>query len=465
MTVGTFIQPEFGVQEPSAVKINIQNCIMVLARLAAAFAPHEQAVPNMTVRIDAGSLFAGGTLTEVAGQNTATITAPTTQPRIDRVVIDQITGVNSVITGTEASSPSPPAIPAGKMPICQILLATSTTAITNTLLTDERVSSFNLESILTAQGGLISRDDIGIIQLSPGASGTVLKSQGPGDDLIWEEAESSQIPVPSLVHVDGNQWKIPAYGESPVSCQMKGFPNWRHKGQWLDAGLTDGKIRTNLDDITVNIDTAGDRWGTEKTLQWYMIYALAGDEDTTFTAKCMPIMRVKSTGTNIIYTGSITNPATGIGYGFTTNELQNYVIYFLSGVYAGAMRTITANNNDNGTGGTLTYGSTSLSPAQGDWFVVLPNTNFCLLGDFYNYSLTGANNPIPIRHGNLVEIYAMGTVPPYSQYAYSPLANLAGWNYDGGDISLIYDKVRIITMCDDIPSTYDTLLWYQYAWM
>ncbi len=72
------------------------------------------------------------------GQVTGTISAPVTSPRIDRVVCDQTTGVISVVTGVESSTPSAPAIPSGKYPLAQILLQTTTTSITNSIITDER---------------------------------------------------------------------------------------------------------------------------------------------------------------------------------------------------------------------------------------------------------------------------------------------------------------------------------------
>jgi hypothetical protein len=112
-----------------------------LARIAWAFAPHEQVTPNMTVRLDAGAVFDGTTLTEVAAQNSATLVAPVTNPRIDRVVVDRATGVVSIVTGTEAASPTPPAIPTGKVPVAQVSLTTSTSTITNTDIADERALS------------------------------------------------------------------------------------------------------------------------------------------------------------------------------------------------------------------------------------------------------------------------------------------------------------------------------------
>ncbi len=138
----TPVLPDFTAQTAAAYKTNIDAGFAVADRISWAFAPHEQDVgspqPDMTVRLEAGAIFDGATLTEVAAQSTGTITAPTTDPRIDRVVIDDATGAVSVITGTEAPSPSPPAITTGKIPICQVALVVSQTTILNADITDER---------------------------------------------------------------------------------------------------------------------------------------------------------------------------------------------------------------------------------------------------------------------------------------------------------------------------------------
>lgn len=141
MTVGTFLQPDHETQSGAIYKAAIDNSLAVLARIGQMFAPHEQATPNMTVRLDAGALLANVTLSEIAAQSTGTITAPTgTDHRIDRVVIDATTGAVSVITGTPGALPrTAPAITTGKLPICQVALAHGMTVITNDLITDERV--------------------------------------------------------------------------------------------------------------------------------------------------------------------------------------------------------------------------------------------------------------------------------------------------------------------------------------
>ena len=134
----TPVLPDFTSQLAATYKANIDAGFAVADRLAWAFAPHEQGVPDMTVRLEAGAIFDGATLSEVAAQSTGIITAPTINPRIDRVVIDRASGAVSVVTGTEDPSPVAPAIIAGKVPIAQVALIVSQTEIVNADLTDER---------------------------------------------------------------------------------------------------------------------------------------------------------------------------------------------------------------------------------------------------------------------------------------------------------------------------------------
>ena len=133
----------------------------------------------------------------------------------------------------------------------------------------------------------------------------------------------------------------------------------------------------------MDFDTSSHFWGNEKSNQWYVIFATAADVDTTFALKAMPLMRFSSQGSQVI---TLRNNANGadIGYGFTTDELKDGKVLILSGASKGLLRTITANNNDNTTGGTVTYSGSALTMTQGDYFVVLPPTNFRNLGMILN---------------------------------------------------------------------------------
>ncbi|HEY0834176.1 MAG TPA: hypothetical protein VGE72_09750 [Azospirillum sp.] len=122
---------------PDPVDQSVTNW-SVASRLVGAFAPHAQVMPDMTVALDAGHLLNGSVLTEVAAQSTGTITAPTGNPRIDRIVVNGLTGASAVITGIESATPVPPPIPPGTLPVARVGLTTTTTAIANAAIVDER---------------------------------------------------------------------------------------------------------------------------------------------------------------------------------------------------------------------------------------------------------------------------------------------------------------------------------------
>ena len=139
MAVSTPIVPDFTADSATVYKTKIDDNANVDKRVSWAFAPHQQTVADMTVRLEAGQLFDGTDLVEVAAQTTVAVVAPTVA-RIDRVVIDSITGAVSIITGTDQASPPVPALTSGVFPICQISLLVSQTSIVNADITDERAS-------------------------------------------------------------------------------------------------------------------------------------------------------------------------------------------------------------------------------------------------------------------------------------------------------------------------------------
>jgi hypothetical protein len=136
------MQPDFETQNATLYKTAIDNAIAVQSRLGWAFAPHESDPAAMTVTVDAGALLVSGQLVEVAAQTTGTLTAPAANPRIDLVYIDPADdGAVGVAAGSEAADPDPPALPSGMLPVCEVLMATDTTAISNQLITDRRVGA------------------------------------------------------------------------------------------------------------------------------------------------------------------------------------------------------------------------------------------------------------------------------------------------------------------------------------
>ncbi len=188
---------------------------------------------------------------------------------------------------------------------------------------------------------------------------------------------------PGLEFVDSATVRVNATAYCKARLLMSGFPSPMARGHWVDWGLSDGRYRENAAPASLNLATTGNLWGTEKSNQWYSIYALAGPNDSLFTLKAMPVVRVASQASQGITLRDNPNGA-NIGYGFALNTLAGASLLVLSGASRGMIRALTANNDDNATAGTITYGGATLTLAQGDWGIILPATNFRYLGMVFN---------------------------------------------------------------------------------
>ena len=238
---------------------------------------------------------------------------------------------------------------------------------------------------------------------------------------------------------------------------LSGFPSPLGRGTLGGWGLKRWPLPGKCRPVTLNLPTAGHLWGAEKTSQWYAVYALAGPNDTIFSLKAMPVIRVASQDSQVV---TLRNDANGanIGYGFTANELAGAGLLILSGASRGLVRAITANNADNGTGGTITYGGAALTLAQGDWGMVLPATNFRRLGMVLNdasgnlapfYQEAGCTNyasPRQLCSGaiNGYTLMDLGLVAPPTAYMLTGYAAAAAGydvklavSYDGSTPALV----------------------------
>jgi len=83
---------------------------------------------TMQLYVEPGVVYVNGTRVIFAGGSTATVTAPSSHPRIDVLTIDN-TGTLAWTTGTEASSPTAPAYPANKVALCELYNVVSETAL------------------------------------------------------------------------------------------------------------------------------------------------------------------------------------------------------------------------------------------------------------------------------------------------------------------------------------------------
>ena len=93
--------------------------------------PHEQAAPDLTLKVESGVCFIGITKVVFAGGNSPSFTAPTTNPRIDLLTIDNA-GVLARVAGTEAASPSIPTYPTDKVVLCEVFNRVGQTTIRDT---------------------------------------------------------------------------------------------------------------------------------------------------------------------------------------------------------------------------------------------------------------------------------------------------------------------------------------------
>jgi len=135
MTVKTFKQdenPDYTTHtNASDYKDRLERATGAMSEVANNFSPHESDTPNMQVVIEGGKIFSGLAHTVKGRQTTAAFTAPTTNPRIDRIAIDMTTGDLVIREGVEAVSPVPLDYLPHHYPVCQFRLENTTTTISN----------------------------------------------------------------------------------------------------------------------------------------------------------------------------------------------------------------------------------------------------------------------------------------------------------------------------------------------
>lgn len=118
------------------------------------FRPYANSPADMTVKLFSGAVQYGATHTIKAIQTTPVFVAPTTNPRNDLVVIDQVTGDLSVVAGAEAAVPSDPAIPSGKIVVAMIPLVVGQIVITDGDIEDRRTYSFTAQKSFPRSGAI-----------------------------------------------------------------------------------------------------------------------------------------------------------------------------------------------------------------------------------------------------------------------------------------------------------------------
>ncbi|MCG5239036.1 LamG-like jellyroll fold domain-containing protein [Azospirillum doebereinerae] len=231
----------------------------VAQRIVGPFAPHAQVTPNLTLALDPGYLLSGTTLTEVNAQNVGPFASPTSGFRIDRVVIDRVTGVASIVVGS-AGSATPPAIPTGKLPVARILLHADTLEITNALVYDERALS-DLSPALpdAAQIPNLSefiRDTVASFLVA--GTGVTLTHDDPGNTLTIST-------VPADPYWRSTMLLLQPQAGDTLALDRTGLRTLALNG---NAAITSGGLWAGYDAVT--LDGSGDYVSAPDSADWNM---------------------------------------------------------------------------------------------------------------------------------------------------------------------------------------------------
>lgn len=190
------------------------------------FVVTESPLVGMSVEVLSGIIFYNNTVTEVAPQTLSGIVAPTTNPRIDRVVID-LDGVASIVTGTEDASPVPPDPPLNTRPLARVSLATSTTLITNDDIENDRSPIYEPRADVLSQAANQFR-----LVLS-------------GGDLTLERAGGNAINIDGKIRqITGATPTLAATGLTPDTNYFI-YAYWTGSAVALEASVTTYVVGTS----------------------------------------------------------------------------------------------------------------------------------------------------------------------------------------------------------------------------
>ncbi len=326
--VAIFNPSNYLTQDASTYKASIDGNNAVATRIIDQFTPHPAATPNMTVVLDAGCIFSGTTLTEIAQQTSSSITAPSgSNKRIDRAVINATTGALSILTGTPTSgTPSPPAITAGNLPVAQIgttasPLVSSTTAITNNMISDERNFWSANPTLLTGYTGggsnnILHNNQAAIAQ--HGTSGTCSTSgnnycldriflTATGASVTWSQSSTYALP-----NSQGTASNYLAITGNTSNTDV----TWNTRVESFDSGIVAGQQCTFYVVISNNTGAS-----LTPTLTWK--YPTAADNyastTTDSTVNAVSLQTLGSSGFGILAYTSAVNSNANLGMQITVD--------------------------------------------------------------------------------------------------------------------------------------------------
>jgi len=128
-------------------------------------------ISKLNALVDPGRMFVSGAIVSQGQQSISGFVATGANSRIDRIVLDSLTGVATRIAGAENVAPVAPAIPAGKLPIAQVgPFSNGTLQTTNSMITDERtmlIPPVGKHTVYIPSGAMIVNTSNGATVSSP----------------------------------------------------------------------------------------------------------------------------------------------------------------------------------------------------------------------------------------------------------------------------------------------------------
>lgn len=177
----------------------------------ASLRPRAQSSPNMTIAVAAATIesffrqvYYNNAQSTYAGGNTSTMTAPTSNPRIDLVYLNS-GGTLSITTGSEAASPSAPTYPdlATSVPICEIYHRVGETSIVNYEDKDSNPTEgyiYRDVRPLVTLGGVSDHGGLGGLTDDDHSQYTLLAGRSGGQTIKGGTAASENLVVQSTSH-------------------------------------------------------------------------------------------------------------------------------------------------------------------------------------------------------------------------------------------------------------------------
>jgi hypothetical protein len=164
---------------------------------------------TMQLYVEDGTYYIGGVQVKFLGGSTPTVTAPVSHPRIDVLTIDT-SGTLAWTTGTENVSPTIPAYPSGKVPICELYNVVSETALydTENEQSGEGYIQADVRPFTSLQAGGYSPVANGVGSVSSSITQTIAHGLGRVPvslDIIATVITSSSIFANSIGNYNGTQ--------------------------------------------------------------------------------------------------------------------------------------------------------------------------------------------------------------------------------------------------------------------